>query len=65
MVTFHISISICNDMFPLFKFIYNSLSQIKTEVSIYTGEGAKPYTFSWIVTSGVLIIVATYLGGLL
>lgn len=50
---------------PLFHAIYNPLSQIKTPVSIYTGEGAKPYTFSWVVTPGVLIIIATYLGGLL
>jgi len=50
---------------PLFKVIYNPLSQIKTSIPIYTGVGAKPYTFSWIVTPGVLIIVATYLGGVL
>lgn len=50
---------------PLFKVIYNPLSQIKTSVQIYTGAGAKPYIFSWIITPGVLIIVATYLGGIL
>ncbi|NFI81836.1 L-lactate permease [Clostridium botulinum] len=50
---------------PLFKSIYEPLSQIKTSIPIYTGVGGKPYTFSWIVTPGVLIILATYVGGLL
>lgn len=50
---------------PLFKAIYGPLSQIKTSIPIYTGVGSKPYTFSWIVTPGVLIILATYVGGLL
>ncbi|AOR24889.2 lactate permease [Clostridium taeniosporum] len=50
---------------PLFKSIYEPLSKIKTSVQIYTGVGGKPYTFSWIVTPGVLIILATYVGGLL
>jgi len=50
---------------PLVKVIYNPLSQIKTAIQIYSGEGAKPYTFSWIITPGVLIIIATYIGGLL
>jgi len=42
-----------------------ALSAIKTDVPIYTGEGAKPYTFSWLATPGTLIIIATYLGGML
>ena len=50
---------------PLFKVIYNPLASIKTSVLIYSGNGASPYTFSWIVTPGVLIVVATYIGGLL
>lgn len=50
---------------PLFKSIYEPLSQRKTSIPIYTGVGGKPYTFSWIVTPGVLIILATYVGGLL
>lgn len=50
---------------PLFKAIYQPLSQIKTSVQIYSGEGGKPYVFSWIVTPGVLIIIATYIGGLI
>ena len=41
---------------PLFPSIYNPLSKIKTSILIYTGIGAKPYTFSWLVTPGVLII---------
>ena len=50
---------------PLFQAIYNPLSKIKTSILIYTGIGAKPYTFSWLVTPGVLIILATFVGGLL
>lgn len=50
---------------PLFEVIYTPLSKIKSSVLIYTGDGGAPYTFSWIVTPGVLIILATYLGGLL
>ena len=50
---------------PLFPAIYNPLSKIKTSILIYTGIGAKPYTFSWLVTPGVLIILATFVGGLL
>jgi len=45
--------------------VNKALSAIKTDVPIYTGEGAKPYTFSWLATPGTLIIIATYLGGLL
>jgi len=45
--------------------VNQALSKIKTDVPIYTGEGAKPYTFSWLATPGTLIIIATYLGGLL
>ncbi len=39
------------------------LSAVKTSVSIYTGEGAKPYTFVWLATPGVLIIIAAVIGG--
>lgn len=45
--------------------VNKALSAIKTDVPIYTGEGAKPYTFSWLATPGTLIIIATYIGGML
>lgn len=45
--------------------IYNALSQIKTAVRIYTGTGASPYTFTWLATPGTLIIIATYIAGLI
>ncbi|MCD3350516.1 L-lactate permease [Clostridium botulinum D/C] len=50
---------------PLFSTINTVLSQIKTSVPIYTGPGAKPYTFKWIATPGTLIIIATCIGGLI
>lgn len=45
--------------------IYTPLSKIKTSIQIYHGEGAKPYTFMWLATPGTLIILATFIGGLL
>lgn len=45
--------------------VNNALSAVKTSVHIYTGTGAKPYTFAWLATPGTLIIIATYIGGLL
>ena len=36
---------------------------IKTSVPIYMGEGAKPYTFVWIATPGIMIFIAGILGG--
>ena len=38
---------------------------IKTSVPIYMGEGAKPYTFVWLTTPGILIFIAAFLGGLI
>lgn len=55
-------IILCSSLFP---FISEPLGSIKTSIPIYTGEGAKPYTFAWIACPGTLIILATYLGGLL
>ena len=43
--------------------VHNALSAIKTSVRIYTGEGAAPYTFTWINTPGVLILIAALIGG--
>lgn len=39
------------------------LTTVKTSVNIYTGEGASPYTFSWLATPGVWIILAAIIGG--
>ena len=39
------------------------LSQFKTSVQIYTGEGAGPYTFTWIVTPGTLIMTSAIIAG--
>ncbi|WP_455089105.1 L-lactate permease [Peptoanaerobacter stomatis] len=49
----------------LFPAIRGPLAVVKTAVPIYSGEGAKPYEFSWLVTPGVLIILAGILGGLI
>lgn len=39
------------------------LSAVKTVVPIYTGPKAAPYTFSWLATPGVWIILAALIGG--
>jgi lactate permease len=39
------------------------LSAIKTAVPIYQGIGAKPYTFVWIATPGIMIFLAAFIGG--
>ncbi len=49
----------------IFPFIRGPLASVKSSIMIYTGEGATPYTFSWLVTPGVLIILAGILGGLI
>ena len=43
--------------------IHDPLASIKTSIQIYTGPGAKPYTFVWLATPGVLIIIAAIIGG--
>jgi lactate permease len=45
--------------------VNKALSVVKTSVTIYQGVGAKPYTFVWLATPGTLIIIATFIGGLL
>ena len=45
--------------------IYDSISQIRTSVLIYRGEGGTPYTFHWIATPGMVIFFATFLSGFL
>lgn len=39
------------------------LALVKTSVNIYTGTNAAPYTFSWLATPGVWIILAAFVGG--
>ncbi len=39
------------------------LAAVKTTVNIYNGEGAAPYTFSWLAAPGLWIILAAFLGG--
>jgi lactate permease len=39
------------------------LSSVKTVVNIYSGENAAPYTFSWLATPGLWIILAALIGG--
>ena len=39
------------------------LMQFKSAVPIYTGEGGAPYTFVWINTPGVLILLAAFIAG--
>lgn len=45
--------------------IHDPLSAIKSNVPIYTGEGAVPYTFTWVATPGVLILIAAFIGGII
>lgn len=40
-------------------------TSIKTSLPIYMGPGAKPYTFVWLTTPGVLIFIAAIIGGLI
>ncbi|WXR62044.1 L-lactate permease [Peptostreptococcaceae bacterium AGR-M142] len=50
---------------PLFKPVNEFLSHFKTSIQIYTGIGAKEISFKWISTPGSLIIIATFIGGLI
>lgn len=43
--------------------IHDPLNLIKTSVLIYQGEGGSPYTFTWVATPGVLILLAAFIGG--
>lgn len=45
--------------------IHDPLSAIKTSVLIYQGEGASAYTFTWVNTPGVLILISGLLGGII
>lgn len=50
---------------PLFPAIYEPIAAVQTSVNIYKGAGAHPYTFVWLATPGTIIIVATFIGGLI
>lgn len=43
--------------------IHDPLHLIKTSVLIYDGVGGAPYTFTWVATPGVLILLAAFIGG--
>jgi len=45
--------------------INKPLSMIQTKLQIYTGPHAKVSTFVWIANPGTLIIIATFIGGLI
>lgn len=45
--------------------VHNAIKDIKHSFMIYTGEGGKPLTFSWINTPGVVIFIAAICGGLI
>ena len=44
----------------LFPAINGPLASIKTSVPIYQGAGAKPYTFVWIATPGIMSFYRWY-----
>lgn len=50
---------------PLVPPVRDFLGHFKSALPIYTGPGAKPLEFKWLATPGVLIILATLVGGLL
>ena len=43
--------------------INSFLMQFKSAVPIYNGEGGAPYTFVWVNTPGVLILLASFIAG--
>jgi lactate permease len=43
--------------------INQPLNLIKTSVLIYSGSDAAPYTFTWLATPGILILLASFIGG--
>lgn len=47
----------------LFPMINQPLSAIKSSIYIYNGPNASPYTFTWINTPGVLILISGLIGG--
>lgn len=49
---------------PLFPLVNEFLSKFSSNIQIYSGEGAKPIHFTWINTPGMMIIIATFIAGL-
>jgi lactate permease len=49
---------------PLVPPLHNALDAVKTSVTIYTGAGAAVSVFKWILTPGILIIIATVIAGI-
>ena len=45
--------------------IHDFLSQFRSQVVVYAGEGGSTLTFSWINTPGVIIFIAAIIGGLI
>ena len=43
--------------------IHDPLHSIKSSVLIYDGAGGAPYTFTWVATPGILILLAAFIGG--
>ncbi len=43
--------------------VHDPLNLIRTTVQIYDGGGNHPYTFTWIATPGVLILLSAFIGG--
>lgn len=50
---------------PLFPSINEFLAKFTSKIQIYTGEGAKSTSFIWINTPGMMIIISTFMAGLI
>lgn len=44
-------------------FFYGPLMTIKSSYLIYSGQGGTPYTFVWVNTPGILILLAAFISG--
>ncbi|WP_250674165.1 L-lactate permease [Paraclostridium ghonii] len=49
---------------PLFPTINEFLAKFSSKIQIYSGEEAKPVYFMWINTPGMMIIISTFIAGL-
>ncbi|MGL5329932.1 MAG: L-lactate permease [Peptostreptococcaceae bacterium] len=49
---------------PLFPKVHEFLNGFGSKIQIYTGEGASPTAFKWINTPGMIIIISTFIAGL-
>ncbi|MCT8977664.1 L-lactate permease [Clostridium sp. CX1] len=45
--------------------VNKNLVSVQTSVSFYSGEGGHPYSFAWIANPGTIIIIATFIGGMI